>query len=168
MDKLPDQLSDEDLMKLILHENHFAYTQLVTRHTSRFYALAYRTLLDKVAAEDIVQDAFLQLWRNPHKWNASKGVKFTTWFYKITLNLSLDYNKKKRPLLLDEEFDTQDETSNLECALTQLQKNRRWKRPLLNCQSDNEQHLTFVFTKGEVIKKLRILWGWALKHYNPY
>lgn len=109
-------------MALILKKNHSAYTELVNRHTSRFYALAYRTLFDKVTAEDIVQDAFLTLWRAPHRWKLERGAKFTTWFYKIVINLCFDHNKKKTPLPLDEAFDIADECSNLERVFDQDQK----------------------------------------------
>jgi RNA polymerase sigma-70 factor (ECF subfamily) len=111
-------LSDEELMKLVLHKNHAAYAELVTRHSSQFYALAYRTLFDKVAAEDAVQEAFLKLWRQPELWNGDMNkVKFTTWFYRVVLNLCLDINKKKKPLPLVEGFDVPDEKSDLESQL---------------------------------------------------
>lgn len=81
-------------MAAITQGNHRAFSTLVTRHSSKFYALAYRTLAQQDIAEDIVQDAFTRLWHKPHLWKADKNTKFTTWFYRIILNLCMDYRRK--------------------------------------------------------------------------
>ena len=54
---------DHDLLALIQDGSHDAFAVLVRRHTERFYRLAYRYVQTKETAEDIVQDAFLKLWR---------------------------------------------------------------------------------------------------------
>ena len=58
-------------------------------------------------AEDIVQEAFLKLWDNPKIWKVGKGAKFTSWFYRIVMNLSLDKirqnkNKPIQDILIEE------------------------------------------------------------------
>lgn len=72
-----------------------SFAELVTRHTERFFVLAYRTLRDKSDAEDIVQGAFLKLWQNPASWNADKS-QFTTWFYRVVLNACHDFQRKHK------------------------------------------------------------------------
>ena len=52
---------------------------------------------DADAAEDVVQDAFVKLWRKPGSWDAEKGAKFTTWFTRVVTNTALDHLRKKRP-----------------------------------------------------------------------
>lgn len=61
-----------------------------------FYAAAYRMLVNCEEAEDIVQDGFLKIWQKPQIWRAGKGAKFTTWFYKVIMNLCLDRLKKSK------------------------------------------------------------------------
>ena len=92
---------DNELLGLIQDGNGHAFAVLVERHTDRFYRLAYRYLQDKAAAEDAVQDAFLKLWENPALWQPERNSKFTTWFYRIIVNLCLDQHKKKKPEALD-------------------------------------------------------------------
>ena len=93
--------------------SHDAFAVLVQRHTERFYRLAYRYVQNREEAEDIVQDAFLKLWEDPGRWQPERNSKFTTWFYRIVVNLCLDWQKKKRPLALDEE-------------VSELRRNRHW------------------------------------------
>jgi RNA polymerase sigma-70 factor (ECF subfamily) len=94
--------SDNVLMEAIVLQHHLAFSELVNRHSSRFFGLAYRLLNNVADAEDITQDAFSKLWHNPRSYNANKNIKFTTWFYRVVTNLCTDQKRKKKPLpLLD-------------------------------------------------------------------
>ncbi|NCT40555.1 MAG: sigma-70 family RNA polymerase sigma factor [Alphaproteobacteria bacterium] len=90
-------LSDESLMAHICGGDHQAFACLVERHMQMFFAAAYRVCGNPVEAEDIVQDAFLKLWTKPQGFDASKGVKFTTWFYRVVTNVGIDAARKKKP-----------------------------------------------------------------------
>ncbi|GHA11413.1 DNA-directed RNA polymerase sigma-70 factor [Arenicella chitinivorans] len=83
------QFDDRRLFELIRSGNHDAFTQLVTRYTDQFFALAYRTLGSVEDARDVVQQAFVNLWVRPHMWRPDKA-KFTTWFYRVILNACHD------------------------------------------------------------------------------
>ena len=89
-------LDDETLVCRIQEGSHEAFTILVNRHSNRFYSIAYRLVSSKGDAEDIVQEAFLKLWNRPNLWDPGKGAKFTTWSYRVVINLSLDHRKKKK------------------------------------------------------------------------
>ena len=90
-------MSDESLMALVVKGEHQAFAHLVRRHTQRFFAAAYRVVANVTEAEDIVQEAFLKLWDKPERWDADKGAKFTTWFYKVVTNTALDMVRKRKP-----------------------------------------------------------------------
>ncbi len=93
--------SDKKLMQLVRKGNHSAFAQLVNRHTDRFLALAIRTLNNHGDAEDVVQNALVKLWQNPHSWDASKS-QFTTWFYRVIINACHDLQRKhQRSVLLE-------------------------------------------------------------------
>ncbi len=93
-----DQDDDEGLMALVNTGDHQAFSALVRRHSERFYHVAYRMCGQQDEAEDIVQEAFLKLWHKPGSWNAERGAKFTTWFYRVVTNQALDFVRKKKPL----------------------------------------------------------------------
>ena len=99
-----------------------AFALLVERHTERFYRLAYRYVQSKEAAEDIVQDAFLKLWEDPHRWQPDKNTKFTTWFYRVVVNLCLDWQKKKQPLELNEDMPLIDDRESADETMQRKQQ----------------------------------------------
>jgi RNA polymerase sigma-70 factor (ECF subfamily) len=69
---------------------------LYDRYSNIVYAVALRVLSDGSAAEDILQDVFMQLWRNPQAFNASRG-SLATWLAVIARNRAIDQLRKKRP-----------------------------------------------------------------------
>jgi RNA polymerase sigma-70 factor (ECF subfamily) len=94
--------SDESLMLLIQTGSHQAFSVLVRRHTSRFFATAYNLSGNASEAEDLVQEAFLKIWHRPSIWKNDKGAKFTTWFYRILVNMNIDELRKKKRMTGDQ------------------------------------------------------------------
>ena len=117
----PDK-DDNELLALIQDGSSQAFALLVERHTERFYRLAYRYVQSKEAAEDMVQDAFLKLWEDPHRWQADKNTKITTWFYRVVVNLCLDWQKKRQPLELNEDMPIIDERESADEAMQRKQQ----------------------------------------------
>ena len=96
-------LEDARLLERIREGDKSAFAVLVRRHSDRFYRVAYRFSGNKTEAEDIVQEAFIKLWEKPEMWKEDRKTAFTTWFYRVLVNLCLDYLKKKRPLALGDD-----------------------------------------------------------------
>ncbi|MBS1979450.1 MAG: RNA polymerase sigma factor [Bacteroidetes bacterium] len=74
--------------------DHRAFRQLVELHSGLAYTIAFRMTRDVDESEDIVQEAFVRVWKNIHRYDA--GFRFRTWIAKIVTNLSLDYLKSPR------------------------------------------------------------------------
>ena len=70
--------------------------ELYDRYSSVVYAVALRVLGDTGAAEDVLQEVFLQLWRKPSAFDAARG-SLRTWLAVITRNRAIDSLRKRRP-----------------------------------------------------------------------
>lgn len=86
--------SDEELVTLSQGGDLDSFNQLVLRWERPIYALAYRVIGREEEARDVAQETFLRAFR------AIKGfkgqAKFSSWLYRITLNLCRDWIRKER------------------------------------------------------------------------
>jgi RNA polymerase sigma-70 factor, ECF subfamily len=81
-------LSDEELMGRVARGDEQAFEILVRRHQWRILNLIYRSIGDRIQAEDVTQEVFLRVWRAAEGYKPK--AKFTTWVYRIAINLCLD------------------------------------------------------------------------------
>jgi len=70
--------------------------QLYDRYSPIVYSVALRVLGDTAAAEDILQEVFLQLWRDPGLFDCSRG-NLGAWLAVISRNRSIDALRKRKP-----------------------------------------------------------------------
>src|SRR5262249_38651344 len=140
--------SDQELLALIQGGSHPAFAELVERHTTRFYRLAYRYVQNRETAEDVVQDAFLRLWENPASWRPDRNSKFTTWFYRIVVNLCLDWQKKKRPMPLDEDTPLVDERETVDEAMIRIQQQKLLEKEIAALPERQRMALNLCFDEG--------------------
>jgi RNA polymerase sigma-70 factor, ECF subfamily len=82
-------LADEDLMALVEGGDPGAFAGLYDRHGRAAYSLAYRMAGERQAAEDLVQDAFLDVWRAAGSYKAERG-SVRTWVLSIVHNRGID------------------------------------------------------------------------------
>jgi len=71
-----------------------AFEEIVRYHQSYAYAIAFRFFCDEDDAEDVVQESFIRIWN--HLKNFDPKMKFTTWMYKIVVNLCYDKAKSNK------------------------------------------------------------------------
>ncbi|NOU91676.1 sigma-70 family RNA polymerase sigma factor [Paenibacillus sp. LMG 31456] len=88
-----EQWTDEQLVEQVRQGNQDAYRILVNRHKNYIFSLIYRMLKHRETSEDLSQEAFIKLYRflDGYQGNA----KFTTWLYRLTVNLVKDYQRSK-------------------------------------------------------------------------
>jgi RNA polymerase sigma-70 factor (ECF subfamily) len=82
-------LADEDLMQLVRKGESAAFEVVYERHATAAFSLAYRMVGTRNAAEDVVQEAFLSLWRSGARYDRARG-SVRTWVLGIVHNRAID------------------------------------------------------------------------------
>lgn len=99
--------TDEELVVLAAGGSTDAFNQLVVRWERTIHALAYRVLGREEDARDVCQEAFLRAYRGLSKFK--REAKFSSWLYRIALNLCRDWMRRQRRRGdLQAAFDTED------------------------------------------------------------
>jgi RNA polymerase sigma-70 factor (ECF subfamily) len=114
--------SDEALVALIAQRDKRALQQLYSRHHVRIYRFALRFLNDEAAAEDIVSEVFIDVWRQAERFEGRSQV--TTWLLAIARNKALSLLRRRSSEELDDEVAEfiEDPSDNPEVAMLKSQR----------------------------------------------
>jgi RNA polymerase sigma-70 factor (ECF subfamily) len=89
-----ERLADEELMPLIGEKDPDAFGVFYDRHGGVAYSLAYRIVGERGAAEDVVQEAFISIWRSGARYDRSRG-SVRSWMLGIVRNRGIDFLRSK-------------------------------------------------------------------------
>ncbi len=97
-------MEDEELVGRVAQGDEQALSELYDRYSRSVYATGVRLLRDFTLAEDLVQDAFINVWRGAGSFD-QKRASFATWLYRLTRNRAIDLNRRRgvRPVSAGEE-----------------------------------------------------------------
>ncbi|KIZ42331.1 RNA polymerase sigma factor [Rhodopseudomonas palustris] len=129
--------TDEALMEAVAARHQQAFRVLMVRHMPRAIRVAQRVVRNPAEADDIGQETFLRIWSKAASFDPRLG-RFTTWLYRIVLNLAFD--RGRRPALApledaaeihaadpapDDQLIADQQRRALELAMTQLSERQR-------------------------------------------
>ena len=135
-------LADEDLMQLVHDGEARAFEVIFDRHGSAAFSLAYRMCGRRAMAEDVVQEAFLSLWRSGTRYDHTRG-SMRSWVLSVVHNRAIDAFRRevvrdKRDVhddgiaeqlpsaqRTDTEVERRDEAQQVRSALSELPKDQR-------------------------------------------
>ena len=86
--------TDEELVALSQGGDAESFNQLILRWERPIYALAYRTIGREEEARDVCQETFLRAYRALPRFRGQ--AKFSSWLYRIALNLCRDWMRRER------------------------------------------------------------------------
>jgi RNA polymerase sigma-70 factor (ECF subfamily) len=89
-------LEDASLLALVQRGDEHAMASLFDRYSKVVYSVALRVLRDPASAEDVLQEIFMQIWRSPDSFVATRG-SLGGWLAVVSRNRSIDALRRKRP-----------------------------------------------------------------------
>jgi RNA polymerase sigma-70 factor (ECF subfamily) len=92
----PSTEDDSALLALVQRGDEPAMAALFDRYSKIVYSVALRVLRDPGLAEDVLQEVFMQIWRNPDGFTAARG-SLGGWLAVVSRNRSIDVLRRKRP-----------------------------------------------------------------------
>jgi RNA polymerase sigma-70 factor (ECF subfamily) len=108
----PSEQDDAALLASVQRGEESAMASLFDRYSKVVYSVALRVLRDPASAEDVLQEVFMQIWRNPNGFIATRG-SLGGWLAVVARNRSIDALRRKRP---SEQVDDMELASNYNLA----------------------------------------------------
>jgi RNA polymerase sigma-70 factor (ECF subfamily) len=88
---------DSYLLARVERGDEAAMASLFDRYAKLVYSVALRVLRDPAAAEDVLQEIFMQIWRRPESFSATRG-SLGGWLAVVARNRSIDFLRRRRPM----------------------------------------------------------------------
>ncbi len=99
----PAEISDADLVQQCQAGDTAAFDQLVGRYRTRIFGMIYNMVHSEQDAWDLAQDSFLKAWKSIGRFRGQSS--FYTWVYRIVMNVTIDWLRKKQVKGTGAEFD---------------------------------------------------------------
>ncbi len=142
-----DGTCDAELLARSARGDRRAFDRIVARYGPLALRLAARIAPDRESAEDIAQEAIVRIWHRAGDFDARRA-RFTTWLYRIVVNLCIDLCRKPKPVPLPEHFDTADPASGAEEALEHDERRAALARAMEGLTAGQRAALTLVYDEG--------------------
>src|SRR3989344_2932262 len=99
----PQEMKDQDILRASLAEPAL-FAILVEKYHDPLYRAAFKIVRNPEESEDIVQEAFVKMYKNAEKFQKLEGIEFKSWAYKVTINNAIThYRKLKKGEVLAED-----------------------------------------------------------------
>jgi RNA polymerase sigma-70 factor, ECF subfamily len=96
-------VSELDLVKRCQDGDSEAFDELVTRYRTRVFGMIYNMVHSEQDAWDLAQDSFVKAWKSIKRFRGQSS--FYTWIYRIVMNVTIDWLRKKQVKAGGAEFD---------------------------------------------------------------
>jgi len=115
---------DNELVRQARAGDERAFQQIVGKYQRKVYSIAYGVVHNDQDALDIAQDVFIKIYHKLDRFKAKSA--FYTWLYRITVNLSIDYHRRKHKAAVVE-FDEKimDDDKRSDFKLSNIRHNPR-------------------------------------------
>lgn len=83
------QNTEQRIVQLLGRKDHYALNLLYENYSDSLYGAILKVTRNEEIAEDALQETFIKVWKNAHKYDASKAKLFT-WLFRIARNTAID------------------------------------------------------------------------------
>lgn len=137
-------VSDGILVEQVGCGDRRAAAELVRRHSPRMLGLAFRMLNDRAEAEDVTQEVFLRVWKIAPDWQPGQA-KFSTWMYRVAVNLCLDRLRKPKMADLDSAPEYSDQSATPEQSMEAQERAGQVRRALAELPERQRAAVTLCY-----------------------
>jgi RNA polymerase sigma-70 factor (ECF subfamily) len=86
---------EDELVAGLVSRSEAVMSALYDQYSAALYGILLRIVKDEAVAQDVLQDAFVKIWRNGANYDSSKGTLFT-WMLNVARNTGIDYLRSKQ------------------------------------------------------------------------
>jgi RNA polymerase sigma-70 factor, ECF subfamily len=151
--------SDNELLARVRAGDQLALQTLYGRHHVKIYRFALRLLRDEAAAEDVVSEVFIDVWRNAAQFEGRSEA--STWLLAMARNKAYSALRRRKEDSLDDEAAAEiaDDADNPEVAMQKLSKGERLRECLLQLSPEHREVIDLVYYHDKSVEEVAQIVG---------
>ena len=151
--------ADEALIAAVAGGDQGAMRTLYNRHHVRVFRFATRLLGDATAAEDVVSEAFMEVWRQADRFEGRSTV--STWIMSIARFKALSMRRRRPDVELDEKLveTVADRSSTPEEAVLEMDRSAQLRGCLMQLSPDHREIVDLVYYHDKTIDEVAEIIG---------
>ena len=152
-------MSDEALIAAIAAGDRAAMRILYNRHQIRVFRFAVRLVDDAASAEDVVSEAFIEVWRQADRFEGRSSV--STWIMSIARFKALSVRRRRQEIELDEKVaeTVADQYSTPEQILLETDRRAQLRACLSQLSPDHREIIDLVYYHDKTIEEVAEIVG---------
>lgn len=140
-------MADAELLALSADGDRRAFDAVVVRYGPYALRIAMRLVANPALAEDVVQEALVRAWSQAKRFDARRA-SFTTWLYRIVVNLCIDERRRTEPESMPEEFDAPDSAVPADELIAAVERYTQVAMALSKLPVKQRAAMTLVYDEG--------------------
>jgi RNA polymerase sigma-70 factor (ECF subfamily) len=151
--------ADELLIGRIARGDRLAMQVLFARHHVRIYRFVLRLMRDEMAAEDVISEVFLDVWRQANRFEGRSAV--STWLIAIARFKALSMLRKRREEGLDDETaeSIEEPSDNPGIAVEKLDKGAKLRACLASLSREHREVIDLVYYHEKSVEEVAQIVG---------
>jgi RNA polymerase sigma-70 factor, ECF subfamily len=151
--------ADELLIGRIAGGDRLAMQVLFARHHVRVYRFVLRLTRDEAAAEDVISEVFLDVWRQASRFEGRSAV--STWLIAIARFKALSALRKRREDPLDDEVAEaiEEPSDNPERAIEKQDKGEKLRKCLAALSAEHRENIDLVYYHEKSVEEVALIVG---------
>jgi RNA polymerase sigma-70 factor (ECF subfamily) len=141
------EASDVDLVEWSAAGDRYAFDQIVVRHGPFALRVAARVVADSSIAEELVQEAMVRAWRQSRDFDPRRA-RFSTWLYRIVMNLCIDHGRRVQPEPIPEDFDPVSPQMNADEMLEANERSAAITRAVSDLPVNQRAAMALIYDEG--------------------
>jgi RNA polymerase sigma-70 factor, ECF subfamily len=139
-------MTDAGLLEAATAGSHAAFAEIVSRHFQPVYRLVWRMTGGAADSEDVAQEAFVKLWRNPSQLR--EGAALKGWLMRVASNAVIDGSRKPRSAALEDAPEPPDPQARPDAPLDREQAARLVDARIAALPERQRLALSLVYFEG--------------------
>lgn len=161
-------LTEKQIVEAVSSGKREGQDEMVRRYASQVFALIVKQVTDEMDAQELTQDTFLKAFRNIEHYDARQS-SLGTWLCRIAYHLTLDFLKRRRPLIVSLEdssvwqTDISDEELEAELSTGNEQRIERLQELVQQLPDEERMLLTLYYFDDRPLSEIAFITGIAPK-----